>query len=179
MGVDCEVSLPPDVRMHDVETVLGILLGLPKHRQTLTISTDRGEVWCTRIDGSTVRQTDGLAEMVVLSFARPDGTPLVDGEHAHSVFYHFEGEHGARLVVARSYPVWLAAFRRLAAFFGGVGYDSDDDRVATSFCYDRLRYDNGPDDGVPWQQFQQELFDVPPLTRAEIDAVRRYAAYGA
>ncbi len=170
MGIDAHLSLPPNVRVRDVASVLGILYGLPFSLEPL--SSDRGAVSC-HVRGATVQGYAEIPEMARIDLREPNGEAIA------GFFFHFENAGGHRVVTGRARAKVLAAFTRVAEFFGGsVDYNDCDDETE-NYVAMIVRDDeqNCPEDGEPWQAFQHRLASVKPLTSDEIEAFRQHAAY--
>ena len=161
MGVDTSIVLPGDVRVADAAKVIGILAGQEKRWEETT-----GARW-VEVEGVTVKSydTDALVGCALIEFAD------------HHVMWHFEVEHGKRLIMPRSTPFWLAVGKALVDFFGGTVDYQDCDATDVDYEAHTPRLHNDPEDDGPWDAFQQALYDIQPLTKADIKAMREHAAY--
>lgn len=171
MGVDCRILLPADVRVKDVAMVMGILAGLPKEQMPLD-----GGKWFVRVNGAKANgygpgaALPGCAEITLSG-------KMVDRLKVHEVMYHFEAEHGVRLLMPSSTPFWLAVGRGLVDFFGGdVDYNDWDDRDV-DYHKEKPRQWNDSEEDAEWFAFQQAMFDVKPLTKADLKAMQPHAHY--
>jgi hypothetical protein len=123
-----------------------------------------------------VQGVEEIPEMNHIDVTLPDGTRL-------HVQYHQEVGakwSGCKLMMPRSTAFWLAMGRRLIEFFGGGLVYSDHDFDGKTFnetVPPKSNDENGPEDGAPWQSFQDRVHAIQPLTRAEVRAMRRHAAY--
>jgi hypothetical protein len=168
MSVDTRVSLPGNVRVDDVASVLGKLFGLPSTLDPL--GPDHG-VAC-RVSGAHVRQCADIPTMVRIELRK------ANGDHVFACNYHFEMPGGRRLLSASSRAETIAAFRGVADFFGGkVDYGDWDSEYADHSVEDKPDDENHPEDGEPWNTFQTRMHAVKPLTRAQIKACKPHAAY--
>jgi hypothetical protein len=177
MGIDTRIHLPANVQVGDVAKVIGILAGLPPVK-TILEQCRRDDAWFVRVEGITVTGTLGVPEMASINLKGK----LIDGQEVHNVFYHFEDSDDRgdwRLLMPRSTAFWIAMGRRLIDFFGGyMDYaDYDDERVDYESPVKPWR-ENAPEDGAQWQAFQERVFNVIPLTKADIKACQQFAAYG-
>ena len=165
MGIDADISLPPNVRLHDVAVVLAALYGHEVRR------SKRGSAQCIGValtSSSHVPQCAWIKIPPVPRFGRP----------AMQVLYHFELEKGRRGLGFRSWPLAIAMLKRLADFFGGnVDYNDCDSNAHDYERPDRDDVANCPDDGEPWEDLQDRMAAVKAVTREEIAECRRFAAY--
>jgi hypothetical protein len=161
MGVDCKIKLPDDVRVSDVAKAIGILAGLPATRWDIG---DKG-AYAAHVDGCDVKSCDPVPECAVINL--PD----------RQVLYYFEWGSGGRGLMPRSTPFWIAVGARLCQFFGGeMDYD-DCDEIACDFSCDKPRLCNCPEYGQEWQDLQDELLAIKPVTKEELKFAERLAAY--
>lgn len=171
MGTSCRIVLPSDVLIRDVADVMGILAGLPKHMDTLDNSGRQFQV--CKVNGVKVKNTT-IPEMgqIILEGA------MVDGQKAHQVYYHYEGEHGTtRTLSPQSTALWIAIGRGLVYFFGGTMDYQDCDSVRVNFRKPKPRKWNDPESNKPYDDFQRAMFAVEPLTKADLNACKKWAAY--
>ncbi len=161
MGVDTRITLPGDVRVDDAATVIGILAGLQKTKREFTGG------WSVHAEGMKVSSytIDGLAPCAHIEFP------------GHDLMWHFEVDHGKRLISPRSTPFWLAVGKALVDFFGGTIDYQDSDATEVDYEAHTPRLHNDPDDDGPWDAFQEAIFALQPLTRNNIKAMREHAAY--
>jgi len=170
MGVDCIIALPDNVRLRTVAKVVGKLLGKASALKPLE---DGGQY--VEVEGISA----GMTSVPEMAEIRVAAAPVFDGLDA-SLFYHFEGEEpGFRLLLMpRSVPAWIALGRRLADFFGGkvdyqdLGEDSYDHEVPA-----RADAENCPTNDGPWQDLQDRVHALAPLSKAEVRACRNLARY--
>lgn len=173
MGVDCNIVLPHNVQVQYVAKVIAKLAGAPSRMVPLGSSHPNSKY--VKIDGLKVEGVVEVPELNRISVSLPDGTL--------SVQYHQEVSArwaGCKLMLPRSTAFWLAMGRRLIEFFGGGLVYSDHDFDGKTFnetVPPKSNDENGPEDGDPWQSLQDRVHAIQPLTRAEIRAMRRYAAY--
>lgn len=173
MGVDCNIVLPHNVQVRYVAKVIAKLAGAPSRMVPLGGSHPGSKY--VEVEGLKVEGVLEIPEMNRISVTLPDGVV--------SVQYHQEvGAKwaGCKLMMPRSTAFWLAMGRRLIEFFGGGLVYSDHDFDGKTFnetVPPKSNDENGPEDGVPWQSFQDRVHAIQPLTRAEVRAMRRHAAY--
>ncbi len=168
MGVDTNIRLPEDVRVRDVAEAIGILAGL-KPRWA-----DGDENKWVEVPGAKV---EGYKDIPSCANIMLKGK-MADGMDEHHVMFHYEPDapHGGRLLSPRSTPFWIAVGLGLAKFFGGsVCFNDCDGKVNKRFK--KPRRANNPSDGGPWHKFQHEMMAIKPLTAADPEAVRKFAAY--
>lgn len=156
MGVDTRISLPPNVRVQDVASVVGALAGL-----TGSLGS-----------GAGVRGIETVPQMCRIGLWRAD--------RCFATFnFHFEGYGGRRAVVGRSTAFNIAMGRALVDFFGGwVDYSDSDDEDEDYVVQDKPDPENCPEDGAEWDDLQRRIASVKPLTSAEIKVWAPCAAYG-
>ena len=169
MGVDCNINLPGNVRVNDVADLIGIAAGLPARKHDL----DYKGAWTVRVDGVKVEN----ACVVGLVDINLSGK-MIDGQKDHTVFYHFEDDGSSgRCLLPRSTAFWIAVGRKLIDFFGGAlvyqDCDGNEDYVKPANP-DNI---NCPQDGEDWQNFQQRMLDVQPITKEELLECDEFAAY--
>lgn len=162
MGVDVCLTLSVGSRLHDVANAIGILAGLP-------VTSDSGFY---QLRGVTTRTTPipEAPEIVILG-------RLIDGESAHSVMFHYENAGGCPQMIPPSTAFWIAVCRRLVDFFGGSLDYQDCDSVSVNYRKPCPRKRNDPSDGKPWHAFQAALYSLKPLTTADLDKAKKWAAY--
>lgn len=167
MGVDCRLSLPGNVRVRDVASVLGILFGLPFALEPLN-----GDGVVCRVRGANVTGHAEIPEMARIDLKAENGDPV------GGFYYHFENPGGRRVLSGRARANVIAAFVKTADFFGGsVDFTDCDDEDADHTATDRSDEENHPEDGAAWDSFQRRMADLKPLTAKEIRAYASVAAY--
>ena len=168
MGCDTYITLPPETRVGDVAKVMAALAGFEKTKDPLQ------ETFVTKVEGWKIEQTPGLYETVSLHLKGD----MLDGDNAHMCFYHMEGDrYGNRIVSASSTPFWIAVGHGLLKFFGG-GIDYNDcEGTGPDLEMDRPRECNAAEDGQEWTDFQQDIFDIQPVTKQDILDAAEHAAY--
>ena len=107
------------------------------------------------------------------------GGSIVDGEPHHPVMYHFESGDGmfGRLMIPPSTPFWISVGKRLCKFFGGKIDYNDSDSTDWNRVYRRPRKNNSPTNDEEWDDFQQAMFDLRPVSVKEMKAVNKVAGY--
>jgi len=168
MGVNTHVYLPSDVRLRDVGEAIGILAGLPFS----FLKFGHGPSGYIHVEGVSYEVNEHTPSMVNIEFAGQ----MVDGQTCHSAYYHFENPDGSRCVSLKSTSFWIAVGIGLAKFFGGKVSFSDCNG-GTNRRYKKPRTGNSPEDGRPWDNFQKAMMKIKPLTKKDLDAVRKFAAY--
>lgn len=164
MGVDCRISLPSDTRVDDVATVIGILAGNKKYWEQ---SGKAKWVMAENVKAQPSTMAE-CAEIVITS-------PVLN---SHVLFfYEWDGPLGYRGMSPSSTPVWCAIAHRLVYFFGGQVDYNDCDTVNVNFKHKKPRADNGHRSDPAWDKFQAELWQLTPLTKADIAEFDKYASY--
>lgn len=162
MGVDCSISFPSRVRLHDVADVVAILCGAKAARKPL-----RG------CDGAYYAHIEGLK---VKGCDSPAGCATIIFED-QCFLYHFEfGDFGERGIMPRSTAENIAMCKRLADFFGGRVDFSDCDSTEVDYFVEE-QPDINASNGAAWQRLQDCKLAVQPLTDEEIAACEKFAAY--
>ena len=177
MGVDTHVFLSPDVHVRHVAKVMGILAGLPKTRKNFNLSLD--SPWTVEVIGQEVKPCRNVAELCEIHLHGH----MIDGEDHHWAYYHFESDNSGKVsrhekqLTFRSTSFWIAIGVGLVKFFGGDVdfYDTDDKYKDFVAPYPKIR--NSPEDGKPWQDFQEKMFNLKPLTRSNLQGFRKHEIY--
>lgn len=167
MGVDCKLTLPAKVRIDDVATVLAILTGVEPVKKQLTPKPSDG--WYTKVEGIRYNCHNDMPGLATIEWR--DGT----GKIRHKL-YHFEFEQGYRGIMCRSYAEWICIARHMVVFFGGSVDYQDCDEIDADYTLSTPSYISA-EDGKPWQDFQEAMFNCKPITPEEIEACEQYAAY--
>ena len=173
MSVSTSISLPGSVQAREVAIVIGAALGFPLRREKLGGGGSYTE--CREVDLICSGQP-GLALVRVPSFKI--GRESFRGQ---SFLYHYEWESGpekgkGRGMLPNSNPLAIMIGRRLVSFFGGSliyqdgNYDTPDFAVPEA---PDLLHEDDPE----WTAFQERLFSVQPITPAELNAAKEWAAY--
>lgn len=176
MSSRCHIHLPVDVRAHEAGEVIGILAGLKSHKKFF----ESGKGWYAEVRGVSEHGNPtniGFGEIMF-------GGDMVDGENAHSVYFHYSTRlYGGvyNMVSCASTPFWCAVGLRMVQFFGGVCVYNDCDDTKKAGCFKRRcpQDRNGfiPEIGNKWFEYQQALLDMKPLSKTEIEDARAFAAY--
>jgi hypothetical protein len=82
-----------------------------------------------------------------------------------------------RLMMPPSTPFWIAVGKGLCKFFGGRIDYNDCDSTDWDRVYRRPRKNNSPGDGEEWNDFQQAMFDLKPVSVKEMKEANAVAAY--
>jgi len=173
MGTDCQILLPSDVQVRDVADIIGACLGQPKTKRPFS----SGNGWAADVDGvgvSSFRKDSGLASCAQITV-----------KDKMYVMFHFEASHysgvprGAKLLMPRATAQWIAIGKRLVDFFGGDLFWND--------CADNDKPDYSvrwkspskvsPDGNKPWQDLQERIMAIEPITKAELAEAQTHAAY--
>ena len=176
MGTNAVVKLPAGTRMGDVANVVGILLGCEKEwfesGNARWIRVKRVEEKCSQsIPELAYIDIDltGLDNPVAVAIRESDGD-------TYEMSYHFEGGHGGPSINPKATAAKIALCKAVVQFFGGEANYNDCDSVDINVQVDG-RNPIAPSDGKPWDDFQQALDNLKPLTANNMKAVGRWAAY--
>lgn len=170
MGCDCHIELPANVRISDVQSVLGALLGFPKEVRVFNKNKD----WYTYVNGVKEKSTSHPS-LWMLSW---DDAPGI--KNKGSIFFHFEYKAGtARLLAFSSTDENLAIACALVDFFGGnVDFNDCDD---VTYDYHKTKGSNKrncPSDGKPWVTFQKRIMKIEPLKETDVNRYKGKSVYG-
>ena len=168
MGVDCKITLPDKVRIHDVADVIGMLLG----QKWELVPLDNHGSKHLKVEGVSVKNSsvDTCADIFV-------------GERRF--FYHFEWSGGSfegrdtycgRGLMPSATAENIALGVALVQFFGGIVDFNDCDESDCDFAWPE-QPDIRPNDGEAWERFQQRMASVRPLTKTDIAKYKPVAAY--
>lgn len=170
MGTDCNIYLPASAKISDIAELIGILVGMKKKQETLT-----GGGWYVSVDGVRVRVCESVPEMVIINLEKNEFNAQMAYCHFEAGRRHGKSMSGYKLVSSSSRPIWCAIGKRLVAFFGGfVVYSGSKDRATPE---QSAHKDNDAGTNKEWQAFQRRMWDVTPLTKAEVNTMKKHAAY--
>ena len=174
MGVDCKITLPANVRLKDVADVIGVAAGFKPEKSPL--GSRHPDSWAVHVPGVRVSSFNhaGLESCAKIELVGE----TVDGVKYHYAMYHFEYDDGKRLLNPRSTAFWLGIGHRLVDFFGGsLDYQDCDDSDKDYHVLGKHNRSNQPTDGKDWQDLQERMFAVKPLTKSELKRFDKLAAY--
>jgi hypothetical protein len=173
--------MPNNVRIRDVANAIGILAGLKP------VETPINGGFFFDVPGVEVKACgDFLADCAHINLKAPAGEKLIDGSAAHSTMYHFEFDVPApdpdiheqsRGMIPPSTPFWCAVGLRLVKLFGGSFCATDTGYHEETQWSSAAHWLNGASNGAAWGQQQRRIFELGPVTKAEIEAARGMAAY--
>jgi len=164
MGVDTKLTLPPQTRVGDVATALGILLGNPKEQRPL-YGTRLDTGWFVEVPATSIEAISTIPECVHIRLPRERD------------LYHFEfGNRGNRGLMRRSTPYNIALFCALADIFGGTVDFNDCDSEDADYVVEPP-HEERPDDDEPWQAWQERLWAIEPLPKDAGSKFKAVAAY--
>lgn len=106
VGINVEISLPPNVRVDDVAGVIGKAAGLGIEVGSEFVGWNPHEIKIVSMS------TPQLAEIQLQG-------RMVDTMKNRYIHYHFEGTGGRRVLMPPSTPFWCAIGETLVQFFGG------------------------------------------------------------
>lgn len=181
MSVDCHLYLPVDVTARDLEVAIPILLGAEKFDDTslgfhvTLVGVRKGD------DGwKAFAKESGIESMSTFDWGKLK-MPLAPAGLWPT--FHYIARRGNKvynMLHLSSSPTRIALAIRLAEFFGGiVDYnDCDEDgkelRFRRSRAVPNMLADMEDED---YGRFQRALMALEPLTKKEIRAARKFAAY--
>lgn len=169
MGIDTKISLPPNVRVQDVASVMGALLGLPVHLEVCDGGLAR-QVRYALVRGASVKGYEAIPQMCRIEIRR--GPDLVATPH-----FHFEMPGGRRLVTMRMSAKNIALAKAVVDFFGGsVDFCDCDDEKVDYVVADKGDDLNHPEDGEEWEILQRRLVEVKPLSKKDVQACESLAS---
>ncbi len=170
MGVSTHITLPAQVRVRDVASVIGGCVGLKKVWHNLS-----GRHRSADVAGIEVQSTS-VYSMVRIVWQNGEGNPHLK---SGNLYYHFEtgDERSGRLLSCSSWAPWIALGRRLVDFFGGsIDYNDCDStdidyqqRWKVCLCL--------ADDNEEWDDLQERIMKIKPITGVEILEANKVASY--
>jgi hypothetical protein len=171
MGIDASISFPPNVQVNDVAAVAARLLGCEAARKTL--DEESGSTYAA-VTGIEVQSIKDLPECVRILIREFDA----EGNKIRSLaglLYHFEWSGGRRGIFRSPTPRNIALLRGLADFFGGkVDYNDCDSTKCDYEVPDKSNTMNCPEDGKPWQDLQDRILAVKPISKETLDECKKY-----
>jgi len=173
MGVNVKAYFAPGTRARNVATVAGALLGLPTQWKQFEGFGDSSSGHATNNAGVIANGQAGCAYIVIplAGIDNPAAKAIhkSDGANYH-LFYCYEGEHkeGGPEILPACIPVKIALCAELIRFFGGHCdfNDCDEQDVDLRVKPNPLRRAS---DGKEWEQLQQAILAVKPLTQKDIN----------
>ena len=170
MGVNSEIYLPRDVRVDDVAEVVGILAGLKSEMRNLSHSSG---MYCYVENASA--EPSSVAGMSRIVINAKKGETLIDGEKSHFCNYFHEcGDDNSIELYPSCTPFWIAIGIRLARFYGGRIVFNDCKGGGANRNFPRKRKTNSPQDGKPWQEFQNEISSIKPITKSDLICCQKH-----
>lgn len=161
MTVNTLIYIPNDTEPRAIVEAIAILSGYEKHQEP--IGNDGAWATWVRAVGKEVTATPcesiGHYEITI-------GTNSIDhSAHCASLFIYPSSEHpGCFLIYGGYNEYWQKVGRALVDVFGGYVDDNDCDARGRDYANKKPRKSNCPSDGKPWQDFQQALWELKPLS---------------
>lgn len=148
MGCSTYIYLPGNVRVRDVASVMGAIMGCPKRFENFSSGSDG----YTKVDNVEVEST-GCPELAYIKIKN------------RVAYYHFETfEDNKRLVSTNSTSFWNVVGRRLVDFFGGyVDYNDCDETEVDYVVASKPISVNAPSDGDEWYVLQDRILNITPI----------------
>ena len=165
------IYLPSDVQIDDVVDVIGILIGNEKHKEPL--SPDGWFLSVNNVNGhiAASRNSEAPKDKNIYLFNHNEVptmlTIMIDKNNLdrfkHECTYHFEGSYGSKEILCNDNEFWIKVGTALINFFGGKiefeTFGMEDIKAK------KPRKSNSPELDKPWQDFQQEMFNLEPLKK--------------
>ena len=164
MGVDTRIQLKPQTQLRNVADVIGVLLGcIPRLEPLGGTNSKSCRVAGVKVASSTVETCADI---------------LIVPEHGETrnILYHFESEDGCRGLLLRCYAENIALGVRLVEFFGGSIDYNDSDESDCDFTAKGLPFASA-DAGQSWDQLQEAIHSLRPLTYSEVVGYKKHATY--
>lgn len=169
MSVNCITRLPGNVRVNDVRTVIGALIGFKTVREDF-------------LSGSGWHAVNKGVDFDRSYYSSPEAGSIawVDAlNYKRHVYWSFEGDNNTRLLYPSSTAFWCALSARLVEFFGGdVNFCDVDDDIDLSYP-PKSDAENRPKCDPEWSVLQQRILDLKPISATELKSFEDKAAYGA
>jgi hypothetical protein len=167
MGVNARIYLPPPVRLDYVSIALAIAGGARWENFDLQEGTG---VQAVRVPSLDLRSPGGAPCIAAVEFR-----DSMRNERRHLLYYFEFGDKGERGLMPASRPYWLAVGKKLVDTFGGrIDYSDFDD------CHNDYEVENRwPEDweDTAFVRLEDMLRAIQPVTREEIRAMEKFAAY--
>lgn len=180
MGVACRITLPTNVRLYNVAQVMALLAGA---QIRLEESKEYpGKPW-VRVDGVKTKPgcCDGLSEITITDLGEDAKAIRNSSDGTAWCTYHFESDADAgegRLMLPKSTAFWIAIGRGLVNFFGGeIDYQDCDSSECDYKKKWKSNRENCPSDGAPFWDLEERIKSVKPITAAEYQRCKKWAAY--
>jgi hypothetical protein len=178
MGVDCKISLPQEVRVGNVASVIGILLG---NKVTLNHHIGHSHPYVSaEVEDVSVTPASGIPSCVYIKIENTD-------QGNRQFLYHMEWTRGTskdqehnvghgRGIMIGSTAENIAMGIRLVKFFGGEIDFNDCDEINCNIKRPK-RKDITACNGKSWDNFQKRIAKVKPLTLEDIWDCEKFASY--
>lgn len=171
MGVNTGLTLPAGVQLRNVGTAIALLLGKPRTWYDLK----------TKSHGLSQSTQSGWVEVEGVKFRSAESTPECCHIEIKGVdmwlFYHFEFGGAGRGMLGSSTAKRIALYRRLVSLFGGYVDYQDCDDTEKDYKRREAEWVGEQDDDAQFHEMQLALWNLKPITEAEIDECEQYAAY--
>jgi hypothetical protein len=183
MGVNITAEFVGGTRVDDVADAIGILLGLPKLPKQKESLSGNGNGWYVEVKGVKVKASNAVPTMlyIEIDLTRTENEVAAalreqEGD-VYQMSYHLEsGKLGESHIIPKSSAEKIALARALVGFFGGwIDYNDSDSRAVNFRAprHPQLHATNGK----RWQQFEQSMWDLRPLSKKDVAKVAKWAAY--
>lgn len=177
MSVDCKLYLPVDVSARDLEEAIAILLGAKATYQKF----NGHDFYTTEVEGQPRAEACKYVEGVS-NFKLPGKDIMPLRPSGFDPTFHYIARRGRtvyNLLKMSSSPTRVALAIRLAKFFGGIVDYNDCDENGKELRFKRtLNVSMLADmDNEPFGRFQLALSKLQPLTKDEIRAAGKFAAW--
>jgi len=151
MSIATKIKLPNNVRIGDVASVVGRLLGCEAERAPI------GEAsWYADVAGVDSAASGGTVTCAWIKVLRPNAS-------ARQYLYHFEAPCG-RMLMPASCAEAIALGKGLVDFFGGSVDFNDCDDIEDDYAVPaKTDAENRPEDGAEWISLQERIMAVSPM----------------
>lgn len=175
MGVNCQVTLSPLANWQTVGTVAAILLG--DKPEKLPLGTDTFHTLAATFRYGKVNVHENQPEYVDILIPLDGKNPVAkainksDGRNnLYPLWYGLE----SKVLYPKATAAKIALAEGICKFFGGrIIYNDATDKKRT---FQTPRY-IGATNGKKWERLHQALFDLTPLSTADLKRCTKYAAY--
>ena len=177
MGINSKAYLPNDINADDIVQAIAYLCGAERTKEELR--GDGYRSWYAGFNRKEVTTEPNLKniklEHGIRVFVEPTHsmqfftiyiapTNCDNTWHHGSLFLYPQSDHPNRILLyAGVSEFWHKIDRALVDFFGGEVDDNDCDEVDVDYQKRKPRKNNYPNDGKPWQKFQEDMMNLPVL----------------
>ena len=177
MGVTAKCFLPPATQIEDVAAVMGALLGLHVEKKPLGRDGYYADVRGVKAGGT---ELPAMAQIVAnMNGVDNDAAAEIPEVHLRLGYHYAANERGEHLLMPASTPARIALMVGLVVFFGGHVQFNDAAEGGGSGL--RVKAKPGKylrhSENEQFRQMQDDILAIEPLTKADVDKYRKFAAY--